>query len=1129
MTHGSHRNIPRLSCERLEPREVPSASMWIEETFDQTAPNTIPIGWSQWSNNGGPSFAVTSSRSNAGPHGIAANGRSNTTARTWLQTPIPNDFAVSVNVFLDSLQPLQLFARGSNLDSATPTYYAVSVTRGLNVELLKVVDGVATSLGSVQSKSYVSGKWAKVMLKPIGDSVSVELSLIDSGQYLTPNGQWQASPVEVLRVQDTAIGNGGLAGLNRPLGYSSTVVADTFTVYGAVTEKFDRTAIGALPAGWAKWTNDNTSGFGVSDSIAFSPSRSLVSSASTSNNTSRAWLTTSLPANIQVSGCILVDDLLQPQLMARGSKLDTATPTYYAVSVTRGLELRLLRVVDGKTTELARTNSLDYFSAKWVRVTLTVDGSVLRASVVRTDTGEYLNDQGKWQAKPARALEVSDSAITGGGFVGVVRPSRYAGRVEIDDFAVTASSGDTTSPNVTIALPANNAAVSGVVPVQATATDQFGVERVEFYTDGILRFSTSTAPYQWQLNTAGLRNGSHLLTVKAYDPSGNVAEATITIQTRNADAPDHPEIPRHYSHIRIAQLAYYGTPMTSFEQQLLRESVDLVIPHSKFLSTIASIAPDTPQLLYTNVSNLYLDLLTDWLVYADRTGADREDAFYHASSQTAFIGDSPSSLPVSWFWSVQRGGSKFTNLTSAARNSTVNDVAFGGAGESLYFGHLDRFREVNLTISTPAANGWTGLIEYATAVDAAGAPTGWKSLSVLSDRTNGFKQTGQITFDPPPDWRPAAVNGSPALYCLRVRTLTGGTAPVATTLLGRDYVGANGTTKGIIPAFDKAADTNNDGYLNDAEYARRAPRKDARFIHESRVFYPYYGQMRFATNPSDSDVQEWAADYHKRLMAANPLADGIFVDNSGGRSPVAGLPLVESSDTYGVDYAALLTSVNRAIAPSWVAANTSGGGYDADVVVQSVPATVEEFALRPVSHSWQQFEDLAEMIQHRLALASPPTYVVLDSLAPSGFSPTDPRWQLSTLAYYYLIGDAENTFLMFNGGNEPASSWTRHWTQAAAFDVGAAKGAWSVFAKGVDPTNTALSFSIYQREYANALVLYKPLSYTRAVGTGTTADNTATTHQLNGTYRVLRADGTLSAPVTSVTLRNGEGAILVKG
>ena len=111
-----------------------------------------------------------------------------------------------------------------------------------------------------------------------------------------------------------------------------------------------------------------------------------------------------------------------------------------------------------------------------------------------------------------------------------------------------------------------------------------------------------------------------------------------------------------------------------------------------------------------------------------------------------------------------------------------------------------------------------------------GTPTAWAPLTTISDGTAGLTKSGQIIFDPPVDWVPASVNGTARLYYLRYRTLTAGTAPVATTLLGRDYVNANGGTSGVIPAFDTAADLNHDGYLTDAEYARRAPGKDARFL-----------------------------------------------------------------------------------------------------------------------------------------------------------------------------------------------------------------------------------------------------------------------------------------------------------
>src|ERR1700726_1767790 len=67
-----------------------------------------------------------------------------------------------------------------------------------------------------------------------------------------------------------------------------------------------------------------------------------------------------------------------------------------------------------------------------------------------------------------------------------------------------------------------------------------------------------------------------------------------------------PALPRHYPHIRIAMLAYHGNPMGPFEDELLRKSVDLVIPNETVMQHVRRVAPATPQLIYTNASNLYL-------------------------------------------------------------------------------------------------------------------------------------------------------------------------------------------------------------------------------------------------------------------------------------------------------------------------------------------------------------------------------------------------------------------------------------------------------------------------------------------------------------------------------------------
>jgi hypothetical protein len=224
----------------------------------------------------------------------------------------------------------------------------------------------------------------------------------------------------------------------------------------------------------------------------------------------------------------------------------------------------------------------------------------------------------------------------------------------------------------------------------------------------------------------------------------------------------------------------------------------------------------------------------------------------------------------------------------------------------------------------------------------------------------------------------------------------------------------------------------------------------------------------------------------------------------------------------------MLHGVGAAVAPRLVLANTVGGYANAEPVVRQSPAYFEEFAIRPLSHPWSFFEDLAGMVARRSALTSPPPYAVLDSHPQKG-DQLDPRLQLGTLAYYYLLADPESTFLMFYGGNEPNTSWRRHWVPAAAFDVGRPGGPWSVLASGPDPAKAALTYKVYQRPYDKALVLFKPLSYARGVKeTPSAGDETATEHALGRTYRPLRADGSLGEAVNSVRLRNGEGAVLVK-
>jgi hypothetical protein len=522
-----------------------------------------------------------------------------------------------------------------------------------------------------------------------------------------------------------------------------------------------------------------------------------------------------------------------------------------------------------------------------------------------------------------------------------------------------------------------------------------------------------------------MSNGTHTLDVLAYDATGNVARAAVVVTVNNPGALPQPVIPQHYPWIRLADLAYIGTPFGTAEDNILRNSVDLVIADPSSVSHVASVAPQTPQMLYTNLSTLYGSLLTDWLTYADANGVARELAFYHVTMATPYVGDSPSSQPVDWFWSVARGSTTWTDLTQQARRTSAGGVAFGATGQSVVIGYPEEFREINVVLQSAAASGWSAALEYPTQVDAAGNPTAWNTLVPLTDTTSGLTRSGQVQFDPPADWKPASINGSARLYYVRFRTTAGGTAPVALSVLGRDYTFAGNGNSGLIPAFDYSADLDHDGYLSNAEYVHAAPGMTARFAYESRALYGSYGQERFATNPSVPAFRAWAVDYDTRLLAGQPAVSGLFIDNSNATPPVSAGAVTESVTSYSADYASLLHSVAQTVAPKWLLANTVAGGATADAVVGRLTAYYEEFALRPLAASYLQFEDIAALVARRAALQAPPPYAVLDSL-PTGGSLTDPRTQIATLAYYYLLADPSRTFLDLFGGYAPASSWTLH-------------------------------------------------------------------------------------------------------
>ncbi|HEX8886348.1 MAG TPA: S8 family serine peptidase, partial [Noviherbaspirillum sp.] len=85
---------------------------------------------------------------------------------------------------------------------------------------------------------------------------------------------------------------------------------------------------------------------------------------------------------------------------------------------------------------------------------------------------------------------------------------------------------DTQAPAVSISNPIAYASVTGVVPVNVSATDNVGVARVELKVNGSTVSVDSAAPFAFSWDSAGVPNGMANLVAYAYDAAGNVAAST---------------------------------------------------------------------------------------------------------------------------------------------------------------------------------------------------------------------------------------------------------------------------------------------------------------------------------------------------------------------------------------------------------------------------------------------------------------------------------------------------------------------------------------------------------------------------------------------------------------------------
>jgi hypothetical protein len=237
MRQRSRRKPCRIDFDHLEVRNLlAGGTMAVVQDFDSTGLGQLPQGWVQYENSPGAGFNVLNlqAASKAAPSGTNGLGFAATTSgdRGWVSPP--DAFSDDVQVSL-AVRPttglVGVFARASGQNGPTPTFYALEIQSGPNLQLVKDVSGVRSVIKSVSGTSSDlsnDSEWVNITLAVSGGTLKGSIYRPSTGKYLTAQGDWSASPSWALDQTDTGIASGSGVGIVRDTSSAGTVYADDF-------------------------------------------------------------------------------------------------------------------------------------------------------------------------------------------------------------------------------------------------------------------------------------------------------------------------------------------------------------------------------------------------------------------------------------------------------------------------------------------------------------------------------------------------------------------------------------------------------------------------------------------------------------------------------------------------------------------------------------------------------------------------------------------------------------------------------------------------------------------------------------------------------------------------------------
>jgi len=219
-----------------------------------------------------------------------------------------------------------------------------------------------------------------------------------------------------------------------------------------------------------------------------------------------------------------------------GRKLGAATVVMSTVVVLGAHPAFAARKAQADTTRPSVTISSPTAGAT-VAGTVNMSGTASdNAAVAKVDVAV---DGGAWQTASGTtswATSFSSTVYSNGSHTLAARATDTSGNTTTKTETLTLSNPvpDTTPPSVAISSPAPATTVAGTATVSGTAGDNTAVATVEIAVDGgAWQQASGTTSWSWNLSSTTYANGTHTLSARATDTSGNTTTASESLTVSN--------------------------------------------------------------------------------------------------------------------------------------------------------------------------------------------------------------------------------------------------------------------------------------------------------------------------------------------------------------------------------------------------------------------------------------------------------------------------------------------------------------------------------------------------------------------------------------------------------------------